>query len=220
MKHLFLLACTLDYKELERYTYTVLDVGACNENNLKNVWKSEGCTIYHTMDIKPSDWKGNFLSPNVWNDLEKNNDLKKYDIITFLECIDYILFKKDLYFLFEKFFLYLKDNGRCFILLEKTKDFDEKDLQHISELGLTVSLKCSLSTILVFIGIDSEKINPTREFEWNLFYLNILKKYSTEEDGLDANDWNIASKYYIYIFEKKKSKEIINLKKNIQIYFL
>ena len=217
IKHLVLCLCTLDYKDLEHYIYSVLDIGACHENNLENVWKKEGCTVYRNMDIKKSFFQGDFLGCIPWNQVEKIKET--YDIITLLETLNYIYFEEDLKHLLDNINKHLSSNGRFIIITNEKYQFENFMIKYLQKLGFYLSLFTVLSQLLVYAGIDCEKLNSSREFEWNMFYLKILNQYSSEEIGISAEDWEVSSKFVVYIFEKKRSTEIKNLQKNLNLYF-
>ena len=173
--------------------------------------------MYYTMDIKPSSFQGDFLGNIPWKQIEKKKET--YDIITILETLQYIYFEEDFEHLFNNINLYLKPNGRIIVLVNNDFLIKETLIKYLTENGLILSLITPVANLLVYSGIDSEKLNFSREFEWNMFYLKILNQYSTEETGLVAEDWEISSKHTIYIFEKTKSNEIKNLQKNLNLYF-
>lgn len=206
IKHLLSVQCTFDYKDMEHIHYKVLDIGSCHANKHKSIWDSEGCSLYECMDIKPSDFKGNMLAPLLW---QKVKDV--YDIICLFDCLQCVLYDDDFEILFKNIGKHLKENGRIICLLNKDFEINNR-LKNLPNLGLKVSLEEPVSKVLCFIGVDSEKNNEKRQFDWDLFFKGIIKKYNLENsEFLTPMEWYYASQFKLIIIEKNISKEMIQL---------
>lgn len=206
VKHLLCVLCTFDYKDLEHTNYKVLDVGSCHANKHKAMWELELCSLYECMDIKPSDFKGNMLAPILWQKVKE-----PYDIICLFDCLQCILFDDDFEILFKNILNHLKDNGRIICFINKNLDINLR-LKMLQGLGFKISLEESVSKLLCLIGVDSEKINEKRQFDWDLFFKSIIKRYNLDnEETLTPMEWYYSSLYKILIIEKQSSNEILQL---------
>jgi hypothetical protein len=211
VKHLVTTLVTLDYKDMDHMVFNVLDVGSCNDNKHETFWKKECCSEYHCMDVKPSTFRGNFLAPLTW---EK---VGLYDIICLYDCLQAILYEDDFEEFFKRLEKSLKSDGRCILLIKKEHVLGPKKLELIKKSGFRIDLTESVSKLLYYIGVDSERIDDKRQLEWKLFYDPILQFYHGNE-GLGKLDWFYASQYEVIILQKKTSSEITNLIKSLAIF--
>jgi len=163
------------------------------------------------MDIKPSTFKGNFLSPLTW---EK---VGMYDIICIYDSLQAILFDEDFDEFFKKIDRSLKKDGRCIIIIKKEHTLNKNKLELIKKNNLRIDLIESISKLLYFIGVDSERIDQKRQLEWKLFYQPIIK-YHNDSEGLGNLEWFYASQYEIIILQKNSSTEITSLSKSLTLF--
>jgi hypothetical protein len=198
VKHLLINFITLDFKDLENYTYTVLDLGSCYEHNHESIWIKEGASKYFCMDLKPSHFKGDIFSPKPWEQVNE-----KIDIFCFFDSIHTALDKNDLKILFCELEKKIKDKSRIICILNNSYEIKNNEFLELCKETFKISFYESVPKILNFIGVDSEKFNASRLFEWNLFYKPILDFYKCE--GFNEHEWYFASNYKLLILEKNTS---------------
>ena len=188
----------MDFKDLENYIYDVLDLGSSFENKHSLIWDKEGCREYICMDIKESNFKGDIFSPNPWNLIKKS-----FDIFCLFDV--YPLDKEDVNIFFTELDKKSKSKSRLLCLLKKEKTNDLIEYKS----NWKVTYKENIAKILAFIGLDNEKFNATRLFEWDLIYKPIFDLYKIE--SLTNLEWFALSQYEVIIFEKNPSAFIKSL---------
>jgi len=199
IKHLLINFITLDYKDLEFYKYNVLDIGSCHEHKHESIWFKEGATNYFCMDLKPSHFKGDIYSPKPWNEVNE-----KIDLFCLFDIVHTALDKNDLKLLLNELEKKMKEKSRILCILNSNFELKNKEfLEIFQEAKWKISFNETIPKILSFIGVDSEKFNASRIFEWNLFYKPILDFYKC--NGFNEHEWYFASQFKLIILEKNTS---------------
>lgn len=211
IKHLIINFITLDYKDLEFYIYNVLDLGSCHEHNHDLIWIKEGATKYFCLDLKPSHFKGDMFSPKPWNQINE-----KIDLICLFDSIHTAYDINDYKLLVDEIQKKVKDKSRILCILNNNFELKNKQFLNIvqDKMNWKVSLHESIPKILDFIGVDSEKFNASRLFEWNLFYKPILDFYNCQ--GLNELEWYFASQFTLVILEKNTSMFVKSIQTLLQ----
>jgi hypothetical protein len=205
IKHVLINFFTIDFKDMENYIYDVLDLGSCHENKHSFIWEKEGCRNYTCMDIKESDYKGDIFSPNPWN-------LIKSPIDIFCVFDVYPLDEEDIKIMFTELDKKSKIKSRLLCILKKNEC--NQFLKFTS--NWKISFQDNIAKVISFIGLDNEKFNASRLFEWDLIYKPIFDLYKIE--SLNAMEWFALSQYEIIIFEKQPSAFIKSLYYHLQSF--